>query len=98
MGQAAWNRGKGRAGERGAARAGKPRCARIWTITWGSTMAAMIFKCPPQRGQRSMPISNTRLSKHAQLMRAGASGGRGLSVVIAGPWNASGHAGNDLRP
>jgi hypothetical protein len=34
-------------------------------------MAAMIFKVPPQFGQCSISISNTRLSKRAQLMRAG---------------------------
>ena len=70
--QAGWNSSKGRAGARGGARAGKRKCVRILTITWGSTMAAMICKRAPQRGQSSISISNTRLSKHAQLMRAGA--------------------------
>ena len=32
----------------------------------------MIFKLPPQFGQRSMSTSKTRLSGRAQLMRAGA--------------------------
>jgi hypothetical protein len=32
---------------------------------------AMIFKAPPQLGQRSMSMSKTRLSSLAQLMRAG---------------------------
>jgi hypothetical protein len=36
-------------------------------MSWGSTMAAMIFKRQPQRGHCSMSISNTRLSKHPQL-------------------------------
>ena len=44
MAQAAWNSGKGHSGVRGGARAGKPRCVGILTITWGSTMAAMNFK------------------------------------------------------
>ena len=30
----------------------------------------MIFKAPPQLGQRATSISNTRLSSRAQLMRA----------------------------
>src|SRR5262245_19166249 len=34
--------------------------------------AAMIFKAPPQFGQRLMSISKTRFSSRAQLMRAGA--------------------------
>jgi hypothetical protein len=33
---------------------------------------AMIFKAPPQLGQRSTSISKTRLSSLAQLRRAGA--------------------------
>jgi len=44
-------------------------------MTWGSTIAARIFKRPPQRGQYSISSSTTRLSKHAQLMRAGAEEG-----------------------
>ena len=32
-------------------------------------MAAMIFKAPPQFGQRLMSISKTRFSSRAQLMR-----------------------------
>lgn len=46
--QAAWNSPSRRAGERGGARVGKPRWARIRTITRGSTMAAMRFTAPPQ--------------------------------------------------
>jgi hypothetical protein len=34
-------------------------------------MAAMIFKPPPQFGQRSISMSKTRLRSLAQLMRAG---------------------------
>ncbi len=41
-------------------------------ITGGSSMAAMIFKAPPQLGQCSMSMSETCLSSRAQLMRAGA--------------------------
>ncbi|MGH8593873.1 MAG: hypothetical protein ACREV3_08460 [Gammaproteobacteria bacterium] len=40
-----------RAGDRGSARAGKPRCMRILAITVGSSMAAMIFKGLPHRGR-----------------------------------------------
>ena len=46
-------------------------------------MAAMIFKGPPQWGQCSRSISNTRLSNRAQLRRAGAAGG-GASAWSAG--------------
>ena len=53
-----------RAAERGGARAGSPRCSR----TDASRTAAMIFSSPPQFGQCSMSISNTRLSRHAQPM------------------------------
>ena len=70
-GQAAWNRSTRRAGERGGARVGKPKWARIRTITGGSTMVAIIFKAPPQFGQCSRSISKTRLSRHAQLRGAG---------------------------
>ena len=58
--------------QRGGARVGRPRWLRILTITGGSSMAAMIFKLPPQFGQCSMSMSKTRLSSRAQLMRAGA--------------------------
>jgi len=34
----------------GGARADKPRWVRILAITGGSSMAAMIFKVPPQWG------------------------------------------------
>ena len=75
--QAAWKKcpeashSTRRAGERGGARVGKPKWARILAITGGSSMAAMIFKAPPQFEQCSMSMSKTRLSKRAQLMRAG---------------------------
>ena len=36
---------------RAGARAGRPRWLRILSITGGSSMAAMIFKAPPQSGQ-----------------------------------------------
>ena len=58
--QIVWNRSTRRAGARGEARVGGPRCLRILTITGGSSMAAMIFKAPPQFGQCSM--SKTSLS------------------------------------
>jgi hypothetical protein len=71
-GLAVWIRAKCRAGDRGGARADKPRWERILAITVGSTMAAMIVKEPPHWGQCSMSIANTHLSSRAQLMRAGA--------------------------
>ena len=40
-----------RAGARGGARAGSPKCVRILLITAGSSMAAMIFNAPPQCSQ-----------------------------------------------
>jgi len=69
--QAAWNRSTRRAGEHGGVRAGRPMCVTNLTITAGSSMAAMNFRCAPQCGQCSMSMSKTRLSKRAQLMRAG---------------------------
>jgi hypothetical protein len=38
---------------------------RILMITGGSSMAAMIFKAPPQFGQCSMSMSKTRFSSRA---------------------------------
>ena len=49
--QIVWNRSIRRAGARGGARVGRPRWVRILTITGGSSMAAIIFKAPPQFGQ-----------------------------------------------
>src|SRR5499433_94909 len=51
--QIVWNRSTRRAGARGGARVGRPRWLRILMITGGSSMAAMIFKAPPQLGQCS---------------------------------------------
>ena len=72
--QIVWNKSNRCAGERGGARVGRPRWAedfdnhrRIF-----DSMAAMIFKLPPQFGQCSMSMSKTRLSSLAQLRRAGA--------------------------
>ena len=59
--QIVWNRSTRRAGARGRARVGRPRWLRILLITGGSSMAAMIFKEPPQLGQCSMSMSKTRL-------------------------------------
>jgi hypothetical protein len=70
--QIVWNKSNRCAGERGGARLGRPRWARILTITGGSSMAAMLFKLPAQFGQCSMSMSKTRLSSLAQLRRAGA--------------------------
>ena len=54
--QIVWNKSNRCAGERGGARVGRPRWARILTITGGSSMAAMLFKLPPQFGQCSMSM------------------------------------------
>src|SRR5215831_13933108 len=67
--QIVWNRSTRRAGARGGARVDKPKWVRILTITGGSSIAAMIFKAPPQFGQCSTSMSKTRLSSRAQLMR-----------------------------
>src|ERR687892_270568 len=67
--QIVWNKSTRRAGERGGARGGRPRWLRILTITGGSSIAAMIFKAPPQLGQCFTAMSKTRLSSRAQLMR-----------------------------
>ena len=48
--QAIGNRSNDRAGDRGGARAAKPRWARILAMTGGYSMAAMIVKGPPQWG------------------------------------------------
>src|SRR5215475_15288713 len=44
--QIVWNKSNRCAGERGRARVGRPRRARILTITGGSSISAMIFKLP----------------------------------------------------
>ena len=73
--QAIWSRSNDRAGDRGGARADKPRWARILAITGGSSMAAMIVKVPPLLADNcAMLISNTRLSNWAKLRRTGAEG------------------------
>src|SRR5215510_7003947 len=43
--QIVWNRSTRRAGARGGAWFGRPRWVRILSITGGSSIAAMIFKC-----------------------------------------------------
>ena len=96
--QAVCKRLRARAGERGRARVGKPRWARLLTITAGSSMAAMSVKGLPQCGQAAMSISNTRLSNWAQLMRARVAGGDALgSVEGAGTWSGSPGTIWDLR-
>jgi len=57
-------------GARGGARAGSPRFERIWVISAGSSMTAMILSRPAQFGQRSMSMSRTRFSSRVQLIRA----------------------------
>src|SRR5262249_35089636 len=56
--QIVWNRSTRRAGARGGPRVGRPRWLRIFTITGGSSMAAMVFKAPPQFGRCSMSMSS----------------------------------------
>lgn len=56
-----------RAGVRGGALACNPSCVRMFSIAGCSRIAAMIFSSPPQHGQCSGSISNTRLSSLAQL-------------------------------
>lgn len=51
--QAIGNRSNDRAGDRGGARAGKPRWVRILAITGGFSMAARIVKVPPPCGHCS---------------------------------------------
>ena len=58
-----------RAGARGGARVGRPRCVRILLITAGSSMAARRVNVPPHCGQVVMSMAKTRLSYWAQLMR-----------------------------
>ena len=95
--QAAWNRSTRRAGDLGGARAGRCRWVRIWVITTGSTIAAMIFRRPPQFAQCSTSISNTRLSRQAKP-HARRRGGWALGVVIASVMGVERRARNDLGP
>src|SRR4051812_44372890 len=44
-----------------AGREGKPRCARIWIMTMGSTVPTMIFKRPPVAQSRAR-IASAKLS------------------------------------
>lgn len=62
------------------------------SITAGSSIAAMIFRLPPHRGQRSISMSNTRFSNRA---RAAASRGQGRSGQ-AGP-GRGGHESAGVR-
>jgi hypothetical protein len=68
-------------GAASSARQAGPSMGLAFTV--GSRMAAMMVKGPPQLGQCSISISNTRLSNWAQRRRAGAEGGR------ASPWSAN---------
>ena len=79
--QAAWNRGKARAGERGGARVGKPSWLRILTITGGSSIAARIFKAPPRviTSIRGVYVCNPLLDAASWLLPRGVYIGEGLS-------------------
>ena len=68
--QAARNRSTRLAAARGGGCAASPRWVRVRAMAAGSSIAAMSFSCPPQCGQRSISMSNTRLSNCAQRMRA----------------------------
>src|SRR5262244_4486755 len=52
--QIVWNRSTRRSGARGGPRVDRPRWLRILSITGGSSIAAIIFKAPPQLGQCSI--------------------------------------------
>ena len=66
---AARNRSTRLAGARGGGGAASPRCVRMRAMAAASSMAAMSFSCPPQCGQRSMSILNTRFNNCAQRTR-----------------------------
>jgi hypothetical protein len=52
-----------------AALSPSPRCRRIFSITSGSSMLAMIFTRPPQCSHFSMSIVKTRFRRRAQFIR-----------------------------
>ena len=58
------------AGARGCARAGKPKCVRIFTTAALSRIAATSLRSPPQSGQRSTSTLNTRRRSVAHHPRA----------------------------
>jgi len=64
-------------GNRFGAAAGvlRSRWVRIFSITWGSSMQAMILTAPPQAGQVWMSMPNTRFRRCAQVMAAWRCGG-----------------------
>ena len=64
-----------RAGARGGARAGRPRCVRIFTTAAPSRIAATSLRSPPQSGQCSRSTRNTRRKSFAQPIRALRRGG-----------------------
>ena len=57
--------------------------ARMFSITTGSSIQAMMRIAPPQAGQVSMSIPNTRLRRCAQVIAARRSGGVRSSVWAA---------------
>ena len=66
---AASNRSTRTADARGGGCAASPRWVRTRAMAAGSSIAAISFSCPPQGGQCSMSISNTRFNNCAQRMR-----------------------------
>src|SRR5271167_1624798 len=46
----------------------RSRCDRIFAMSCGSSMLAMIFSSPPQRVQLSISTANTRFNRRAQLI------------------------------
>jgi len=66
---AASNRSSRTAGARGGGCAASARWVRMGAMAAGSSMAAISFSWPPQCGQCSMSMSNTRFSNCAQRMR-----------------------------
>jgi len=66
----AWTPGAERSQAVGAASSPRSRrCARIRSISSGSSMLAITFKWPPQRAQCSISIPNTRFKRRAQFSR-----------------------------
>ena len=72
--QIVWNKSNRCAGERGGARVGRPRWARILTITGGSSMAAMLFK---------LPASQDRTPGHPPAIRCDGRQLRDINVAQA---------------
>jgi len=60
--------------------AARSRCDRIFAMSCGSSMLAMILSCPPQRAQLSSCTPNTRFSRRAAQLIATCRGGDALAA------------------